>query len=302
MIQELWNILSSPRHLIVFEAAARLGSFTRAAQEMNVQQPSVSATIAQLEASIGISLFRRSHRKVTLTGAGQRLFSDVSKALSEILTSARAVQRLGKSAHVTLNASSAFNYHWMMPRLRNLHARYPQIDLRLQNSDREPDIDAEGINLAIRRGDGNWPNCRAALIAPELIYPIASPRVMDAAVNLKTVANLLHEQLIHLEEPVRDRPGWAQWFAHHGINGGAPTSGLRLNDYALVLQAAIASEGFACGWHHIVGDMIAQGLLAARPGWGWKTGLGFYLVWSRSKPLIAHAQLVRDWILSVAAE
>ena len=299
-MQELWKLVTSPRHLMVFEAAARQGSFTRAAQEMNVQQPAVSASIRQLEEALGVRLFRREHKRVELTEAGRKLAADVTGALDRILVSAQSIQQKSRLEHVTLNASSAFNYYWLMPRLADLHARHPGLDLRLQNSDREPDIDAEGISLAIRRGDGNWPGCEAALIAPERIYPIASPQVMRAAVNLKTVPNLLHERLIHLEEPVRERPSWRDWFRYHHIPDREPQAGLRLNDYALVLQAAMAGEGFAFGWHHVCQGLVRRGLLAAREDWAWETGVGFWLVWSKHTALTPQAGQVRDWILEIA--
>ncbi|MGB0412676.1 MAG: LysR substrate-binding domain-containing protein, partial [Pikeienuella sp.] len=75
-------------------------------------------------------------------------------------------------------------------------------------------------------------------------------------------------------------------------------SGLRLNDYALVLQAAIAGEGFAFGWQHVTAGLINQGLLAARREWAWETGQSFYLVWSATDRLSPNVTAVRDWILS----
>lgn len=301
-MQDLWKLLSSPRHLIIFEAAARHKSFTQASGELNVQQPAVSAAIKQLEATLGVLLFNRSHRKVELTDAGQRLFIDVSRALNDIRVSVQAIHQRGKNNHVTLSASSAFTYYWIMPKLNLLREAYPEIDLRLQSSDREPDIDTEGISLAIRHDNGNWPGCDAALIAPEVIYPVASPHVMNAAVNLNEVPDLIHQRLIHLEEPIRERPTWAQWFAHFGITDHEPTAGLRLNDYALVLQAAIAGEGFSFGWHHLTEPLISQGLLAARQEWRWETGRGFYLVWSKNVPLLPQAKCVRDWLVSLASK
>ena len=137
------------------------------------------------------------------------------------------------------------------------------------------------------------------LIAPEVISPIASPRVTATAVNLRTVANLVNQALIHLEEPIRERPGWADFFAHWKVPYSEPRTGLRLNDYALVLQAAIASEGFAFGWHHVTDHLIAQGLLVRRDEWSWKTGAGFYLVWSSATPLSPQAEKVRDWLVSL---
>lgn len=297
-MQELWKLLSSPRHLIVFEAAARHASFTHAAQELNVQQPAVSASIKQLENSLGVLLFERSHKKVSLTSAGQRFFIDVSKALDGLLTSAQAVHDTGHTDQVTLNASSAFNFYWMMPRLHDLRDRHPGIDLRLQTSDHEPNIDAENINLAIRRGTGHWEDCHSSRIAEEVIYPIANPRVMHSAINLKTIPNLQHERLIHLEEPIRERPTWKDWFANFDVPNVDTASTIRLNDYALVLQAAIAGEGFAFGWKHITDPLIEQGLLAGRKEWSWETGLGFYIVWSKRKELSQLAKRVRDWIIS----
>lgn len=298
-MQELWKLVSSPRHLLVFEAAARTGSFTRAAQELNVQQPAVSAAIKQLEASLGIRLFERAHRSVTLTHAGERLYNEVSAAFGRIHDTAAMLAQRNSQAHVTLSASTAFAHYWMVPRLAQFHDAHPDIDLRLQTSEREPDIGAEGISLAIRRGHGKWPGCESRLIASEVISPIAAPRVNAAAVNLKTIANLLNQSLIHLEEPIRERPGWADFFAHWKVPYTEPKTGLRLNDYALVLQAAIAGEGYAFGWHHVTDHLIAQGLLVRRDEWAWQTGAGFYLVWSATTPLSPQAENVRDWLVSL---
>ena len=297
-MQSLWSHLASPRHLVVFEAAARLGSFTQAAQELNVQQPSVSASIKQLENTLGVRLFQRQHRRISLTYAGDRLLADVTRAFELLDRSATAIRQSVSNDHVTLSASSAFNNYWMLPRLGSFQQNYPEIDLRLQSSDREPDLNAEPISLAVRLGTGDWPGCECQLIAKEVIYPVAAPRVMAAAVHLRNITGLLHQRLIHLEEPIRERPSWAQWFSQFGITEQPPHSGLRLNDYALVLQAAMAEEGFAFGWHHLVDPLVQKGLLAARPEWDWETGRGFYLVWSKSYTLIPKAEIVRDWILA----
>lgn len=292
------KLIASPRNLFIFEAAARLGSFTLAADELSMQQPSVSAAIKQLESGLGVRLFDRGHRRITLTNAGLRFYTDVSRALRNIESAAEAVHNMGRSDYVTLNSSSAFSYYWMMPKLHTLRELHPEIDLRLQNSVIEPDLDVENISVAVRLGNGDWPDCHAEKIADEVIFPVASPRMMQAARNLRSIPNLLHERLIHLEEPVRVRPTWKQWFAHHNIHNVSISEGLRFNDYALVLQAAQTGEGFAFGWEHIVRDLLNRELLAAREEWAWQTGRGIYLVWSKSRALSDNAVKVRDWILS----
>jgi len=299
-MRKIWSRVSSPRNLILFEAAARHGSFTRAAEEIGVQQPSVSSAIKQLEQGLGVQLFRRGHRRIDLTNAGARLFADMAGAFNTMEASVEAIHQMGRDSHVTLNSSSAFSYYWMMPRLQDLRDMHPQIDLRLQNSVGEPDLEAENISLGIRMGDGTWPGYEAAKLADEIIYPVAAPRVMAAARNLRSIPNLMQERLIHLEEPIRPRPTWSQWFAHHGIAGREFPGGLRLNDYALVLQAAVSGEGFAFGWDHIVRNLLDRGTLAARQDWGWRTGRGIYLIWSNTRALMPQATQVRDWIISVA--
>ena len=265
-----------------------------------MQQPSVSAAIKQLEQSLGCQLFERRHRKVRLTPSGEKLFAGVDRGLADIEQAISSVRPLGRSDYVTLNSSSAFSYYWMIPRLSDLHAQHPDIDLRMQSSDREPDLDVENIDLAIRLGDGNYPDCQSVRIADEVIMPVASPAVLQAALPLDTVPDLAKERLIHLEEPIRVRPTWRQWFAHHGFAEVAPSAGLRLNDYAMVLQAAVSGEGFAFGWEHVVRNLVERGLLAGKAEWSWTTGNGIYLVWSTTRPLSRQAAQVRDWIISVS--
>ncbi|NRB32934.1 MAG: LysR family transcriptional regulator [Rhizobiaceae bacterium] len=294
--------MASPRSLLAFDAAARLGSFTLAAEELNMQQPSVSAAIKQLEEALGRQLFIRGHRKVQLTPAGERLYAGVDRGLTDIEQAIASIRQLDQSGYVTLNSSSAFSYYWMIPRLNDLHAQYPEIDLRMQTSDREPDLDVENIDLAIRLGDGNYPGYHSARIADEVIVPVASPAVVAAAKanGMAAIRDLAAERLIHLEEPIRVRPTWRQWFAHHGLEEVAPRAGLRFNDYAMVLQAAVSGEGFAFGWQHIVRNLVERGLLAAQSDWAWRTGNGIYLVWSATRTLSPQAANVRDWIVSVA--
>lgn len=299
-MQNLWKLIGSPRHLLVFEASARHGSFTKAAQELNVTQPAVSLCIRALEKSLGAKLFVRQHRLIHLTEAGERLYQDVSAGFNRILATAQELNAVKQQSHVTLSASSAFAHYWLVPRLAGFHKRHPHIDLRVQISDREPDIGEEGISLAVRRGDGQWAGCEGALIAEEELSPIVSPVLLDSMTPLETLNDLAASRLIHLEEPIRPRPTWRDWFAHFEFEFDDEGEGLRLNDYALVLQAAIAGEGFAMGWHHVTRRLVEQKLLYRLDQWTWVSGLGFYLVWPSDDVLGDSQVAVKDWILETA--
>jgi DNA-binding transcriptional LysR family regulator len=292
--------IGSAHNLVVFEAAARHLSFSRAAEELSVSQPAVSQALRRLEDSIGTRLFLRRHRGIALTDAGERLYRDVSDSFQRILSTARQIGRGSAGDHVTLLVSTAFATWWMVPHLQEFHARNPGFDLRLETVNRDIDIASPATTLAVRRGDGSWPGYHAALVAPERLNVVASPALLRRLSPIDSLADLASQQLVHLDEPHRYRPTWTSFFRHFGASYPERGDGLRLNDYALVLQAAMAGEGIVLGWNHICRLPIRQGLIVPVGPWQWDTGAGFYLVWSEGEVLSDRAALTRDWILSKA--
>lgn len=292
--------LGPAHNLVVFEAAARHLSFSRAAEELSVTQPAVSQALRRLETAIGARLFLRGHRQIALTDAGERLYLDVSDGFARILATARQIGRAAGSDQVTLLVSTAFATWWMVPHLQEFHARNPGIDLRLETVSRDIEIASDATTLAVRRGNGRWPGYQAALIASERLRAVASPSLLARLPILADLGDLTQQVLVHLEEPHRYRPTWAAFFAQFGVPYQNRHEGLRLNDYALVLQAAMAGEGIVLGWEHICRLPLVQGLIAPVGPWTWDTGAGFYLVWSEREALSDRAALTRDWILSKA--
>ena len=299
-MRDLRELVHSAHHLVVFEAAARHGSFTQAARELNVSQPAVSLAVKQLESALQVPLFARGHRSIALTPAGETLFQDVASGFARILETARRLQRQGRGGHVTLSVSTAFANYWMVPRLAHFHRRHPGLDLRLQTTDKDLDLAEEGLSLGVRRGTGTWRGYSSALIAGEELVAVAGPRFAGARPRIATLDALAAQRLIHLEEPFRPRPTWSDWFGAMGGTYRDSGLGLRLNDYALVIQAAMAGEGIALGWRHVVEGLIEQGLLVRIGPWAWRTTSGFYLIWSNRVELSAPATLVRDWIVEAA--
>ena len=296
-MQRLLGHIDSLNHLAAFEAAARHRSFTRAAGELNVTQPAISQSIRKLEEAIGMPLFIRRHRSLSLTTAGEMLADDVTEGFSRILSTVRHLKRLSTSDHVTLSVSTAFANYWMVPRLQSFRREHPSVDLRLQTTDKDLDLAQEGISLGVRRGLGEWRGYAAGLIAEERLCAVASPAWVAKHGVPDSVHALAAAPLIHLEEPHRERPVWRDWFAALGVDYRDHGWGLRLNDYALVLQAAMAGEGVAMGYRHIIENLVDQNLLVGLGGWWVDTRAGFFLVWSDRADLSADAKTVRDWIL-----
>jgi len=299
-MRELRRLVHSPHHLFVFEVCARLLSFTRAAEELGVSQPAVSLAVRQLEDAIGQRLFARRHRAIQLTTAGERFYREVSASFERLLRAAREVNRNSDANLVTLSISTAFANYWVMPRLTKLHRSHPAIDLRLQVVDKDVDLEHLNVSLGIRRGRGNWHGYASASIAREELFAVASPAYLAANPRPRTIEDLLGHHFIHLEEPFRPRPKWRDWFDSFGIDYVDSGEGLRLNDYALVIQAAMAGEGVAMGWRHVTESLIAKRLLVPVLPQSWITGEEFHLIWSANAELSESAQQVRDWIIEEA--
>jgi len=299
-MKELRRLIHSPHHLFVFEVCGRLMSFTRAAAELGVSQPAVSLAIRQLEQALGQALFLREHRAIRLTEAGERLFTEVSISFERILKTLHQITPLSTPALVTLSISTAFANYWIMPRLTRLHQALPGIDLRLQVVDRDLDLEHENVSLGIRRGRGNWPGYHTATIAREELLAVASPAYLAAQGVPRSLEDLEHHQFVHLEEPFRPRPQWRDWFEAFKLEYVHRGEGLRLNDYALVIQAAMAGEGIALGWRHVVDSLIKSRLLVPVVPQSWITGEEFHLIWSDKSTLTESACQVRDWIIEEA--
>ncbi|MBL9074087.1 LysR substrate-binding domain-containing protein [Tabrizicola sp.] len=298
-METLRSLLPSINSLVVFEAAGRLGSFTSAARELRMTQAAVSYAVHRLEEHLGTALFLREHRRVRLSEAGARFHADVSIGLQHIQRSAQDLRAVAAGGHVTLSCSTAFAAFWMVPRMAQLRADLPEIDLRIQTADRDLDLVGEGIPLAIRGGDpGDWPQYQAAPLAAEEIYPVCGAGYLAGRDLPRMAAELLEHQLIHLEEPHRSAATWRDWFASAGIEGRRVPKGLQINDYVLVVQSVIAGQGIALGWRHLVEGLVDQGVLVRLSDHALTTGLQFHVIWPRAATLSRAALEVRDWLLA----
>ncbi|MFT5608069.1 MAG: DNA-binding transcriptional LysR family regulator [Pseudoalteromonas tetraodonis] len=299
-MRRLSRLIHSPHHLFTFEVCGRLLSFTRAAEELGVSQPAISLAIRQLEDALGVKLFHREHRSVRLTAAGQALYIECSNGLQRIYAVASKLNDDSQRNHVTLSVTTAFASQWVVPKLGSLHADHPGIDLRLQVVDRDVDFNDPESSLSIRNNVGRPKGYKSYLIAREKLIPVASPAYLSRYGKPNSIAELAKHSLIHLEEPYRKRATWADWFGAKSAGISPPNGGTKLNDYALVVQAAIAGEGIAMGWHHIVSDLIEKQILAIALDQSWSSNNDTWLIWSKNVELNPQTVKIRDWIVRSA--
>lgn len=301
-MENLRHILPSASGLIVFEAAGRLLNFTAAGKELGMSQAAVSLAVRRLEDQLGTRLFVRRHRRVELTEPGARFFADVSLGLSHIQKSADRLRTPAGGNHVTLSASTAFASLWMVPRLQRFRDDLPGIELRIQTSDRDLDLVAEGLPLGIRGGNAeDLPEYGLLPMAPEEIYPVCSPSYLASFGVPATVGELLGHRLIHLDEPHRPAVTWPEWLMSAGVDGARVPQGLRINDYVSVIQSVIEGQGIALGWAHLVDRMVGNGSLVRLTDHVHRTGKSFNVAWPGSLDISGNVALVKDWLTSQQA-
>ncbi|MGP6086792.1 LysR substrate-binding domain-containing protein [Antarctobacter jejuensis] len=260
VMANLRKTLTKLPHLITFEAACRHSNFTRAAEDLGVTRVSVSRQIAELEEALGAKLFYRDHRKVTLTQSGRALESEVSPALHQIASALKSVAARAGDKRLTVTTTSAFATYWLMPRLVDFSNQHPKIELNLVVSDRKLDLEAEGIDIAIRYAKTPPPWGKVIPLMRERVFPVYSP-LYKARTDLASPKDLLKENLLHLSGIYRPGARWPNWFRNCDINPPPESSGVVLNTYINMLQAAIAGQGIALAGNPLVDPYLSDGSL-----------------------------------------
>lgn len=248
--------------LRAFEAAARLGSVTKAADELAVTHAAVSHQLRALEDWIGAPLFRREHRRIVPNEAGASLLPVVTDAFDRMAARAAAIRTQGGRRVLTISAAPSVAYRWIVPRLAAFSARHPEIDVRLEHSTRLIDLAREGVDVAIRYGSGPWPGLASHYLMPGFSKPLAAPALLerhglgpaDLPLPPETIATL---PLQH--EETRDL--WRQWLADGGVIGADVSSGAVFHESGVLIDLAMAAQGAVLGRVALAQGLIDQGLL-----------------------------------------
>jgi DNA-binding transcriptional LysR family regulator len=226
--------------LRAFEAAARTGSFSAAAEALNLTHGAVSRQIAKLEHWLGLRVFVRQARGVALTPEGQRLFQRTQEAFSVFAESADRWSEARGAAVVRFSATPSVCSLWLMPRWQRLESGDPPLRIVLQVDHRRVDLEEEGIDLAIRCGRGGAPGRVSVQLFEEWCYPVASPALAQR-IGAGGPERFLDQPLIHDS----DAAGWRAWFNAQGLDFRPRPQDRRFEDYNLVLDAAACGLGVA---------------------------------------------------------
>ncbi len=277
--------------LPVLEAAARLSSFSAAAEELHVTHGAISHQIRSLEEYLGVPVFARIGRRVELTPEGAALADQVRAALQQVADAVEAISPEARENKLVISVLPSFASRWLMPRVGSFLEAHPQYQVSVEANQARANFLTDGVDVAIRYGQGPWPGLYAKFLADDSYFPVCSPQFMNGRLP-KDPAQLMDVPLFRLE------PGyWEKWFEAAGISYSPPSRGVIYNDAALFLQQAMAGEGVALTRRSLVQSDLKAGKLVKLFDIEIPTESKYFLVCLQQHANQAKIIAFRDWMV-----
>lgn len=277
-------------------AAHRTGSFTAAAESLELTHGAVSRRVQAVERWLGTPLFERHGRGVRATPAGQRFVAQVEQALGAIRESADRWRPRRELPTIRISVVPSFARLWLLPRLPALQESPAQRRIELSIEHRVADLAAGQSDLSVRYGKGQWRGVRAQLLFAEQLYPVASPDLAARLGDHAKPARLAEHALLHDS----DTSQWRDWLAAQGVRFRAKSADRRFEDYDLVLTAAQAGLGIALLRSPLADDAVASGRLVRVAKPAIRNVAGHYLAMAAAEDSESVRQ-VADKLLAMTA-
>ncbi|TDN69744.1 LysR family transcriptional regulator [Paraburkholderia sp. BL10I2N1] len=278
--------------LRAFESSARHLSFTRAAQELNVTQAAVSQQVRTLEERLGTALFRRLPRGLDMTDEGRALLPVLTDAFGRI----EGVLKQFEGGHfhevLTVGVVGTFAVGWLMPRLKSFRETHPFVELRLLTHNNLVDLAREGLDFAIRFGEGVWPATHSVVLLDAPLTVLCAPNI---AKRLAAPSDLAKETLLRSYRADE----WVSWFQAAQLEPWT-VNGPVFDSSRLMVEAAVQGAGVALAPPLMFARELQAELLVRPFSEEVKTG-SYSLTWLKSRRMAPAMQLFRDWILAEAA-
>ncbi|WXL25455.1 LysR substrate-binding domain-containing protein [Ectopseudomonas mendocina] len=282
-----------------FVAAARAQSFTVAAQELHVTQGAVSRMVQALEQELGVQLFNRNGRFITLTQAGQSYYEDVSQALQLIEDATRKLHQEQANVALQLVVNSGFAIRWLMPRLPSFQQQYPRIDVHILGGEAEMAQSGDKANLTVRYGVGNWPGVICDFLPVGNLMGVVCSPGLKASRELHGPHDLLQGPLL---THTPSSGFWAEYFEHYGLP--APDLGVAPRFYQLMLlaEAAMAGLGFALVPLFLFQNELESGRLVLAVPHTFDSARGYCTTHAPGADSDYKVRVFKEWLMQQAQE
>jgi len=284
--------------LRAFEAAARHLSFTKAAEELHVTPAAISHQIKSLEHYCGAPLFRRLTRSLLLTDQGQAALPVLREGFDMLAAASQQMARPMDDHVLTVSAAPSIAAKWLVTRLERFRLTQPDIDVRLDTTDRLTDFDRDGVDLVIRYGGGSYPGLHVEPLFATAVFPVCSPDLLNGPRPLKKPNDLAGHTLLHVDwsSQTVTWPVWRMWLLAAGAEGVDAERGPRFNDAGLILQTAIAGQGVALAADVLAADDLAAGRLVRPFDLSVPVDFGYFIVFPEEKAAIPKIAAFAAWL------
>ena len=290
--------LPSLNGLRAFEAAARHLSFTHAASELNVTQTAISHQIKRLEEELGVRLFIRQNRSLTLTQQAQEYLPGIRAAFNDMRLATDRLLRKDDDHVLTVSTLASLAAKWLLPRLTAFQEAHAGLDVRITTSTALVDFKGRDVDAAIRWGRGHWPGVRAEWLMADEAFPVCSPALLSGKRPLRTPEDLRDHVLLHTSTNGDD---WRQWLTAAGLPSDVSKQpGLTFDLILMTVQAAIDGIGVAMGRTSYVQDDISKGRLVVPFNITLPADAGFYLVSPEGIAEPPKLKAFRQWLIASA--
>jgi len=291
--------LPSLNALKVFWAAARHGSFVKAANELHVTASAVSLQIRQLEDELGLKLFERTPKGLALTTAGSRVLPDVNAAFEKLRTTFSTLSDDDGNATLTVSAAPSFAAKWLLPRLNGFLSAHPEIEVSIKATMELADFGRGDADVGIRYGRGGYTDLESELLMREAVFPVCSPDLLKgqkkrATADFLNSVTLLHDDSADQNEAL---PGWKMWLRAASIDDVDWRKGPRFNQTVLAIEAAAAGLGVTLAPAALVDGDLANGRLVRLAAAELAEPFAYYLVYPQEKAERAAVRAFRAWLI-----
>ena len=278
----------------MFEAAARHGSFNKAAEELCVTPSAISHQLKSLESFLGQKLFRREKRQVYLTSAGERYLGSVQLALDEIEGATRRLMTSTNSSAVNISVAPFFLTRWLVPRITRFQQRFPEVELRFSSIMGYIDFEHSDTDMAVYYGQGNWEGVEDHLLRNIVQTPVFAPSFLEGENAIKQPEDMVRHTLIYVSGR---RYEWNRALQQIGIALSDASRTISFSSTSLAVSAAIEGIGIALADRVLVQRELETGKLVAPFDLSFDTQKGFYLVYKENRALTYGMKAFRDWIM-----
>ncbi len=285
--------------LRAFEVAARHSSFTKAADELFVTPSAVSHQVKTLEEHLGMALFIREAKALTLTAAGRAYLPAVQEAF-RVLTDATRQLSAELAQVLRVDIPPTFAVKWLIPRLDRFVKAHPEIDIRISTNSSPPDFARDTYDVAIRFGSGYYPDLHSEMCLAVNVFPVCSPGLLQCEHPLREPADLKHQTLLHDASTYSNgsNPHWSAWLKHAGALDVDASRGLSFTPSHLVIDAAIDGLGVALAKDSWVEQDLLAGRLVRPFGVALPVESAYYMVFPKHRAGDVRIATFVDWVRS----